>query len=143
MSVFVSCKNKLPNNIESAVRSCELEYKIHRKSDSIILNHTTEEIDKMPLDTISKLIGVLEINRDMEENNEKELKELLKINPEYSDYDEVKNMKKSYYNENLIKSSKIKMYLEKQYEKKLGIILAKSVDEIVRDYDVFNNPVIE
>jgi hypothetical protein len=97
----------------------------------------------MPLDTISKLIGVLEINRDMEENNEKELKELLKINPEYSDYDEVKNMKKSYYNENLIKSSKIKMYLEKQYEKKLGIILAKSVDEIVRDYDVFNNPVIE
>jgi hypothetical protein len=125
ISVFFSCKNKLPSNIESAVRSCELEYNIHRKSDSIILNHTTEEIDKMPLDTITKLIGDLEFHKNNEEGVEKELEELLKINPEYSDYDEVKNMKKSYYDDNFLKCSKIEMYLiekqselmKKQYEK--------------------------
>jgi hypothetical protein len=125
LSVFVSCKKKLPSNIESAVRGCELNYKMHRNSDSIILNLTTEEIDKLPYDTITKLIGDLDFNRNMDESNEKELKELLTINPEYSDYDEIKNMKKSYYDENLIKSSKIKMYLDdkqnelmkKQYEK--------------------------
>ena len=111
-SIFVSCKKKLPSNIGSTVRVGEFYYDLHRKSDSTILNLTTEEIDKLPLDTISKLIGVLEHNRDMEESNEKELKELLTINPEYSDYDEVKNMKQSYYDDNFIKSSKIKMYLE-------------------------------
>lgn len=117
MSIFVACKKKLPSNIESAVSSCELNYDMHRKSDSIILNLTTEEIDKLPYDTITKLNGDLDFNRNRDKSSEKELKELLTINPEYSDYDEVKNMKKSYYDENLIKSSKIKMYLdEKQYE---------------------------
>jgi hypothetical protein len=123
--VFVSCKKKLPSNIESAVRGCELNYKMHRKSDSIILNLSTKEIDKLPLDTITKLIGDLEFHRNMEESDEKELKELLAMNPEYSDYDEVRNMKKSYYEENLIKNSKLEMYLndkqselmKKQYEK--------------------------
>jgi hypothetical protein len=125
ISVFVSCKNKLPSNIESAVRGCELNYKLHRKSDSIILNLSTKEIDKLPLDTITKLIGDLEFHRNMEKSDEKELEELLKINPEYSDYDEVKNMKKSYYDDNFLKCSKIVMYLndkqmelmKKQYEK--------------------------
>jgi hypothetical protein len=116
-SIFVSCKKELPSNIKSAVIGCEMSYKIHRKMDSIILNHTKEEIDKMPLDTITKLIGDLEFNRNDEESNEKELKELLKINPEYSDYDEVKNMKKSYYDQNFLKCSKIEMYLnDKQFE---------------------------
>ncbi len=119
MSVFVSCKKKLPSNIKSAVIGCELNYDMHRKSDSIILNLTTEEIDKLPLDTITKLIGDLEFNRNLEEGNEKELKELLINNPEYSDYDEVKNMKKSYYHDNFLKSSKIKMYLE---EKQMELI---------------------
>jgi hypothetical protein len=41
MSVFISCKKKLPSNIESAVGGCELNYDMHRKSDSIILNLTT------------------------------------------------------------------------------------------------------
>ncbi len=125
MSVFISCKKKLPSNIESAVGGCELNYDMHRKSDSIILNLTTEEIDKLPLDTITKLIGDLEFHRNMEESDEKELKELLAMNPEYSDYDKVKNMKKSYYHNNIIKCSKIEIYLnekvselmKKQYEK--------------------------
>ena len=65
MSVFVSCKKKLPSNIKSAVIGCELNYDMHRKSDSIILNLTTEEIDKLPYDTITKLIGDLDFNRNL------------------------------------------------------------------------------
>lgn len=125
ISVFVSCNKKLPSNIKSAVIGCELMYKINRKSDSIIFNLTTKEIDKMPLDTITKLIGDIEFHRNAEKSDEKELKELLKINPEYSDYDEVKNMRKSYYQDNFLKCSKIEMYLtdkqmeltEKEYKK--------------------------
>lgn len=117
ISVFISCKDKLPSNIESVVRGCELNYKIHRKRDSIILNLSKKEIDKLPLDTITKLIGDLEFHRNMEESDEKELQELLKINPEYSDYDDVKNMKKSYYDDNFSKCSEIQMYLsDKQME---------------------------
>jgi len=124
-SIFVSCKKELPSNIKSAVIGCEMSYDRNIKSDSIILNLTTEEIDKLPLDTITKFIGDLEFNRNDEESAEKELKELLAMNPEYSDYDEVKNMKKSYYYNNIIKCSKIEIYLnekvselmKKQYEK--------------------------
>jgi hypothetical protein len=36
------------------------------------------------------------------------------------------------------------MYLTKSaYEKKMSIILKKDVDEIVQDYEVFNNPKVE
>jgi hypothetical protein len=36
------------------------------------------------------------------------------------------------------------MYLTKSvYEKKMSIIFKKDVEEIVEDYDVFNNPIIE
>jgi hypothetical protein len=36
------------------------------------------------------------------------------------------------------------MYLTRRaYEKKMSIIYNKDVTKIVRDYDVFNNPVIE
>ena len=117
ITIFASCNKKLPSNIKSAVIGCELSNSMHRKGDSIILNLTKEEIDKMPLDTITKLVGDLEFNRNDEKSNEKELKELLKINPEYSDYDEVQNMKKSYFDDNLIKSYKIEMYLnDRQFE---------------------------
>jgi hypothetical protein len=117
ISVFVSCKDKLPSNIASAVRVCEFNYEAHRKSDSIILNLSTKEIDKLPLDTITKLIDDLEFHRNIEKSIEKELQEFLKINPEYSDYDEVKNMKKSYYDDNHSNSYKTEIYLNhKQYE---------------------------
>ena len=36
------------------------------------------------------------------------------------------------------------MYLTRRaYEKKISIIYKKDIDEIVKNYDVFNNPIIE
>jgi hypothetical protein len=117
MSVFVSCKKKLPSNIKSAVIGCELSCDNRKVNDSTILNLTKKDMDTLSKKTIDDLLWFNEYyEKDYKENSE-ELKELLKINPEYSDYEEVKKMKEPYYHKDISKFFENLTYLDnRSYE---------------------------
>ena len=117
MSVFVSCKKKLPSNIKSAVIGCELSCDNRKVNDSTILNLTKKDMDTLSKKTIDDLLWFNEYyEKDYKENSE-ELKELLKINPEYSDYEEVKKMKEPYYHKDISKFFENRTYLDnRSYE---------------------------
>lgn len=101
-SIF-SCKKELPSNIKTAVFNVNYSIDNRKENDSVILNLTTKEIDTLSKKTINGLL----YNNEMFEENYKEssdeLKEILKINPEYSDYEEVKNIKQPNYYKNMPK----------------------------------------
>jgi len=94
---LVSCKKELPEILQSKIKSCELAYEYGKENDSVIIHLQNNEIDKLSKDSIQKLIFNADRNRARYAETEKELEEMLKINPEYSNYDEYKAMKKPYY----------------------------------------------
>ena len=116
-SIFVSCKKELPSNIKSAVIGCELSCDNRKVNDSTILNLTKKDMDTLSKKTIDDLLWFNEYyEKDYKENSE-ELKELLKINPEYSDYEEVKKMKEPYYHKDISKFFENRTYLDnRSYE---------------------------
>lgn len=95
--LLVSCKKELPEILRSKINCCELAYECGKENDSLIIHLQNNEIDKLSKDSIQKLIFNADRNRARYTETEKELEEMLKINPEYSNYDEYKAMKKPYY----------------------------------------------
>jgi hypothetical protein len=89
--LFVSCKEKLPSNMSSALYNYERQVEYNRESDSIILSLTKESIDKLSMDSINIILFKNAYASDRYNEVEKKLDEYLKYNPEYSDYNEIKN----------------------------------------------------
>jgi hypothetical protein len=96
-----SCQEKLPTNIENALSWYEMKVDNVNEKDSLILSFKPEDIDKMTPDSISFILGSNEMSYNEVEKADKELKELLKYNPEYSDNEKIKNAKRAYRFNNL------------------------------------------
>ena len=94
---FVSCKEKLPSNIGSAISSIEFDYEVRRDFDSVIVSMDKISIDKLTRDSLRSLVFKKNWYEDKDKKNKTELDELLKYNPKYSDFSEVKNIKQPYY----------------------------------------------
>lgn len=100
---LVSCKEKLPSNISYVLYSYERQVEYNRESDSVILSLTKESIDKLSMDSINTILLSNAFASDRYDEVEKELDELLKYNPKYSHYDEIKNKVLPYRYEDLTK----------------------------------------
>ena len=107
-----SCGEKLPANIQSALSWYEIQVDNVNKSDSLILSLKPEDIDKMSSDSITILLGANEMQHNAVTKADKELQELLKFNPEYSDYESIKNAKRSYRSSNLVHFFDLTRYME-------------------------------
>ena len=93
---LTSCQEKLPSNIQSALSYYEMQVDIGNKSDSLIYHLEPVDIDKMSSDSIHIMLGVNEMHGNNVTKADKELQELLKFNPEFSDYEQIKNAKRLY-----------------------------------------------
>lgn len=109
---LTSCQEKLPANIQSALSYYEMQIDIANKSDSLIYYLEPADIDKMSSDSIHIMLGVNELQVNYAEKAEKELQELLKFNPEYSDYEQIKNAKRLYRYRNLVHFNDRYNYME-------------------------------
>ena len=98
---LVSCESKLPSNIDSAVYGIELAVDMAHDTDSLILSLNRESIDNLTRDSIMSIIAYNDILQVSYQSADKELKELLKYSPEYSDHSEVKSVKSRYCYKNM------------------------------------------
>lgn len=90
--LFVSCQKKeLPTNISSALKDLDNFKKITRHHDSLISILDESKINNLSLDSLQSIIVSVKVDREMLQERQDKLDELLKYNPEYSDYDEIKN----------------------------------------------------
>ena len=90
--LFVSCQKKeLPSNVSSALRDLDDFEKISRDYDSLISTLDKSKINNLSMDSLQSIIVRVKVNREMLEEREDKVEELLKYNPEYSDYTEIKN----------------------------------------------------
>lgn len=113
---LASCQEKLPTNIQSALSNYEMQVDIANKSDSLIYHLEPADMDKMSSDSIHTILGVNEMQVDYAEKAEKELQELLKFNPEYSDYEQIKNAKRLYRYRNLVHFNDRYNYMENLWD---------------------------
>jgi hypothetical protein len=109
---IVSCKKELPDNIKSKIDTCEFYYELGKENDSIIISMSKNDIDKLKKEDIEEILRRQEMSSKNYKSSEEELDEILKYNPEYSNYDDVKNMKKPYSYKNLIKYYENISYLD-------------------------------
>lgn len=93
---LISCQEKLRSNIDSALFSYELAVKFGDPTDSLVISLNQQSIDKLSLDSVKTIIYATEFHRERQLKAAKELEELLKYNPEYSDYEKIKNRKSQY-----------------------------------------------
>lgn len=93
---LISCQEKLPANIDSALYSYEFAVKCGDPTDSLVISLNQQSIDKLTVDSITTIISTCEYYREKQSKAAKELDELLKYNPEYSDYDKIKNKRSQY-----------------------------------------------
>lgn len=114
-----SCKKELPSNIKTAIFNCELQYNLNSDIDSIILNLDKAKISLLSQDSLSSLIFKQNFGDNQIKKSESELENLLKLNPEYSDYDEIKNMKTRYYDKDSKKYFDNSLFIQKKYHELL------------------------
>jgi hypothetical protein len=91
--LMFSCKKELPSNIKDAADRVNYFVSYHQKFDSMIVNIDTTSICKLDRDSLYTLYFISENNIKNYKESVLKLEELLKYNPEYSDYDEIKNIK--------------------------------------------------
>lgn len=92
--VFASCaKKELPSNVSIALNDLDGFIKINRDYDSLISILDESKINDLSIDSLNSIIVRIKVNREMLQEREYKVKEFLKYNPEYSDYDEIKNRK--------------------------------------------------
>lgn len=92
--VFASCtKKELPSNLSSALYDLDVLKKISRDYDSLVSTLDKSKINGLPIDSLNSIIARIKANREMLQEREYKVEEFLKYNPEYSDYDEIKNRK--------------------------------------------------
>lgn len=89
ISLF-SCKEELPKNISSALDSRNHYYDACTEVEKIIFALSDSDIEKLSKDSIFTLTYHHETYKEFYEKYDKELKELLKYNPEYSDHPDMK-----------------------------------------------------
>jgi len=100
---MVSCKDKLPENISSAVRWSEVHLNSLNEVDSVIIKLTDKDIENISVDSARSLYVRHNISYDEYNSSIKEIDELLKYNAEYSNYDELKNRKYHFTIENRLR----------------------------------------
>jgi uncharacterized membrane protein len=88
---MVSCEEKLPSNISGALSWYNMNIESLNKVDSIIINLSDEDIEKLQPDSAFSLYAKHINYLESTDKASKELEDFLKFNPEYSDYSEVKN----------------------------------------------------
>jgi hypothetical protein len=115
IATITSCTNKLPDNIISAISSCEMKSSLSRENDSIIISLTTKDIDHLSMDSIVSLTGVADFHRANYDMSCRELDRILAENPQYKNYDEVKKMEPPFYYKDSTKYKKNISYLDKQF----------------------------
>ncbi len=92
--VFASCaKKELPSNVSIALNDLDGFIKINRDYDSLISILDESKINDLSIDSLNSIIVRTKVNREMLQEREYKVEEFLKYNPEYSDYDEIKNRK--------------------------------------------------
>ncbi len=92
VSLFIfSCQEKLPTNIQDALSNYEFYVKHHESTDSAISSLNQSVIDSMSLDQLDSITRRESSALDDYLTASASLEELLKFNPEYSDYDVIKN----------------------------------------------------
>lgn len=92
--VFASCvKKELPSNVSIALNDLDGFIKINRDYDSLISILDESKINDLSIDSLNSIIVRIKVNREMLQEREYKVEEFLKYNPEYSDYDEIKNRK--------------------------------------------------
>lgn len=93
---ITSCKEKLPSNISNILDWHISTIKDLNEIDSTILLLKNEDIKNLLEDSARILLVRKRTIDDFYDNSYKELKEILKYNPKYSDYDEFKTIPTTY-----------------------------------------------
>jgi hypothetical protein len=115
IATITSCTNKLPDNIISAISSCEIKSRLASENDSIIISLTTKDIDQLSMDSIVSLTGIADFHRANYDTSSRELDRILTESPQYKKFDEVKKMEQPYYYKDSAKYKKNISYLDKQF----------------------------
>ena len=90
--IFASCaKKELPSNVSIALSDLDISEKISRDYDSLVNTLDESKINSLSIDSLNSIIVAIKVNRDMLQEKQYKVEEFLKYNPEYSDYDEIKN----------------------------------------------------
>jgi hypothetical protein len=91
------CGNdKLPSNIASILITEQSNLDELNRVDSLIISLSDEDIKKISKDSCFSLYSSHNNFQEWYDESSEELKEILKINPTYSDYTEIKNRKYEY-----------------------------------------------
>jgi hypothetical protein len=91
------CGNdKLPSNIASILVTEQANLDELNRVDSLIISLNDEEIKKISKDSCFSLYSSHNNFQEWYDESSEELMEILKINPIYSDYTEIKNRKYEY-----------------------------------------------
>jgi len=88
---MVSCEEKLPSNISSALSWYNYNIESLNQVDSIIIKLSDDEIEKLSPDSAFSLYAIHVSRTESTDKASKELEDFLKYNPKYSDYSEIKN----------------------------------------------------
>jgi len=117
----VSCKEKLPSNISTALWFSNINVESLNKVDSIIINLSDKDINELSPDSAFSLYASHNSYQESYDKAQKELDDYLKYSPQYSDYSEIKNRK---YHFTIIKKMswesgmmKISTNVDKLYER--------------------------
>jgi len=130
--ITTSCKKELPSNIKSTLTWQNIYCERLNKVDSVIVKLNDNDITNMSKEEVEDLYFEHKSSKDGYDQYSNELDEILKLNPEYSDYDEIKNQ--IYPNRMEFTEDgfpKISVNVEKLENKLYGIpILSGTPDEI-------------
>jgi hypothetical protein len=92
VSIFIfSCKKELPSSVKSQLGSVNFYTQELNEVDSIIWGLSDDEIKTLSSDSSLSLIARHNNLNDLYQSSSDELDEIIKINPEYSDHEDIKN----------------------------------------------------
>jgi hypothetical protein len=92
VSLFIfSCKEELPSSVNGQLNSVNYFAQELNETDSIIWSLNDDEIGSLSSDSALRLISQHNTRRNLYQSSSDELDEIIKINPEYSDHEDIKN----------------------------------------------------
>jgi hypothetical protein len=121
---FVSCKEKLPSNVSTALWWSNTNIESLNKVDSVIIKLSDDDINKLTPDSAFSLYASHMNYQESYDKADKELDDILKYSPQYSDHDEIKNKTNHFTITNRMSSDsgilKILTNLDKLYKRHSG-----------------------
>jgi hypothetical protein len=91
-SLFIfSCKEELPSSVSNQLNSVNYYVQEMNGTDSVIWSLDDDEIRSLSPDSALSLISQHSTRKNLYDNASDELDEIIKINPQYSDYEDIKN----------------------------------------------------